>query len=314
MKLLARASACALLVAVALTAELRIPFWAYGPDGAPRLHVPAKNLKAWVNDKRTPIAGLKRPGDPLVLLLVMDAVGDLNRIDAARQALAEHINGMGKEWTVALLQAQDGLRVVQDPTGNRRLLIEKLNGLGVSGYPGLLDSVSEAGAIAHQMMQKSKVRVAVLFVTDGAIREYRGDYTATVVNPSDSRDLSRRFGDRVIQEKIATLTRNLQELTAPLFFVHLQERTDSGDVAYQNGIGQFAAATGGQAYFVRGVAEVGSLIHRALDTIGREYVATLDSPPGLSGAVALRLEAENSVRLDYRPSLEVVQSKKRRKR
>ena len=313
MNTLFRVSAAALLVVVALTAELRVPFWAYGPDGNPRMRVPANNVQAWVDEEAARVKDVKRPGDPLVLLLVMDAVGDLNRIDAAREALGEHVKSMGKEWRIAVLQAQDGLQVIQDPTGNRRLIVEKLDGLSVSGFPGLLDSVSEAAAIAHEMLQRSKVRVAVLFVTDGAIEDYRGDYTASVVNPSDRRDLSRRFGDRVIQEKIATLTRTLQGLTAPLFFAHLEERSDSANVAYQNGIAQFAAETGGEAYFVRGVAEVASLVNQALEAISRHYAVTLDASRDLEGAVKLRLEAKNSVRLTYRPSLEIVKENKKRR-
>ncbi len=313
MSLLVRISACALLVAGAATAQLRIPFWAYAADGAPRLRVAEKDVQAWVDEEAATVRGLRRPGDPLALLLVMDTVGDLNRVDAAREALGAHIESMGKEWNVALLQAQDGLRVVQDPTGNRRLLLEKLDGLSVSGFPGLLDSVSEAAGIAHGMLQRSKVRVAVLFITDGAIGAYRGDYTATVVNPSDSRDLSRRFGDRVIQEKIATLGGALKALTAPLFFVHLEERADSANVAYQNGVAQFAAATGGQAFFVRGVAEVAPLINQALEAISQHYVVSLDPGRKLAGSVKLRLEAGDSARLTYRPGLEFVETKKKKR-
>ncbi|MEZ5393083.1 MAG: hypothetical protein R2724_09460 [Bryobacterales bacterium] len=56
---------------------------------------------------------------------------------------------------------------------------------------------------------------------------------------------------------------------APLFFVHLQERTNSLDVAYQNGIRQFAAVTGGSAYFSRGLADVPQLVET---TVTRDSV------------------------------------------
>jgi Mg-chelatase subunit ChlD len=300
----------ALLASATLSAQIRIPVWASGPDGRPRTKLAASDLSAWVQDRKVTVMDVRRPGDPLVLLLVMDTVGDLNRIDAARRVPAEHIGSMGEEWHVALLQAQDGLRVVVDPTNNRRQLIEQLNALPVSGFPGLLDSVIEAATVANSIMLRSAVRAAVLYITDGRLEDYRGDYAAAVVNPSDRSDLSRRFRDRLVQERIATTVRALGASAPPLFFVHLEERSSSLDVAYQNGIRQFASETAGEAYFVRGLSEVGVNVRRALERIDLAYNVKLEEPDDLSGALRIRLEAAGPVRLTYRETFDAGQRQK----
>jgi len=74
--------------------------------------------------------------------------------------------------------------------------------LPVAGSPGLIEAVEQTTAIGDSMLRKSDARVAILFITDGSIHRYRGDYTSSVINPSDNSDLSRRFRDRLIQEKI----------------------------------------------------------------------------------------------------------------
>lgn len=271
---------------------LRAPAWVQGPDGRPLENVEAAAFSAWLNDSEAPVQAALGPGDPLILILVLDMVGDLNRIDVARQKVSEHIESMGEEWYVALLQAQDGLLTLQDPTQNRLQLIEKLMEAPVSGFPGLLDSIEQVAGVADQMLAQAGVRVAVLYLTDGSISEYRGDYVNTVVNPSDRGDLSRRFGDRLIQEKIASLDGALQSYSPPLFIVHLEERQSSQNVAYQNGLSQFAASTGGSAWIARSVSDVPNLVQQALNRIGAHYSLTLQAPADLTPPAQLRLSVQ----------------------
>lgn len=297
-----------LLVAAAGTSELRVPLWVADPGGAPQADLKAEQIQAWINGDRVAVQDLQNPSEPLILMLVMDTVGDLSRIDAARSAIARHVESMDPQWRVALLQAQDGLRVVEDPTSDHAKLLASLSALPVSGTPGLLDAVAPAASIAQSVLAHSDVRVAVLFVTDGSITQYRGDYSAAVVNPSDRGDLSRRFRDRVVQERVTSLIASLRVFSAPLFFVHLQERNGNLDVAYQNGIQRFAEATAGEAYFVRAISDVESAIDRALGRIGSHYSVRLSAPLSEATPLDIRLEAPEAPQLKYRQTLQLVQS------
>ncbi len=282
-----------LVVPSASAVDLRAAAWVNDPSGRPLENLEASDFTAELNDAAAPVVAALGPGDPLVLLLVLDMVGDLNRIDVAREALSNHIENMGEEWYVALLQAQDGLLTLQDPTQNRRQLIDKLMAASVSGFPGLLDSVEQVARLGDTMLARAGVRVAVLYVTDGSISQYRGDYVNTVVNPSDSGDLSRRFRDRLIQEKIASLDSALQAYSPPLFFVHLEERQNSQDVAYQNGISQFASSTGGGYWISRSLSDVSNLVEQALTRIGSHYSLTLEAPTNLTPPVQFRLTTKD---------------------
>jgi hypothetical protein len=289
---------------------LRIALRAAGPEGQPLIRLHAKDLQASVDGEPSKVASLVGPDGPLIVIVVLDLVGDLNRIDAARSKVAEYVTAMGRNRYVALLQAQDGLQVVLDPTLNRRQFVEKLEAASVTGFPGLLDAVEQTAEIASTMLDRSHVRVATLFLTDSRIEEYRGDYTSSVVNPSDSGDLSRRFRDRLVQEKISSITANLGRLGAPLFFVHLEEQTDSLNVTYQNGIRQFATVTGGQAYFCRGLAEIPTLVERALRDIESIYAVGLEVPGKGRGPRRIAISGPEGANLTHRETLEYVQAEK----
>ena len=73
----------------------------------------------------------------------------------------------------------------------------------MSGKAGLLTTVDVIGRIADSMLKKSPVRVAILYITDGDVRNYREDFTNPVINSSDFNDMSRRFPETLVQEKIA---------------------------------------------------------------------------------------------------------------
>lgn len=280
-------------------------------EGQPLLRLRAADLQVAVEGAPAPVAGLAGPADPLILIVVLDLVGDLNKIDAARTAVAQHVSGMDKDRYTALLRAQDGLQVVLDPTRNRRQFVEKLETAPVSGFPGLLDTVEQTAELASSMMERSKVRVAALYLTDAGIEDYRGDYVSSVVNPSDSGDLSRRFRDRLVQEKISSIAANLGRFSAPLFFVHLEERTDSLNVAYQNGIRQFAGVTGGAAYFSRGLADVPTLVERALGVIEATYAVTITAPADWRGSRRITISGPENATLTHRESFEYVQPRKK---
>jgi hypothetical protein len=264
--------------------ELKLPVWA--PDEANGFNTGLRRADFSVSVDTEPAAvkSIIPPNGNLVLLVVADAVNRVEDFDAARRALIESMEDFNKRELVAVLRAQDGLRVIRDPSANREATAKALLEIPVSGIPGLLDSVEQVTAIANEMIAKSKVRVAILYITDGSIYEYRGDYTSPVINPSDSGDLSRRFRDRLIQERISRLTDSALASAAPQFFLHLSERNDPLNVVYQNGLLQLAKATGGEALFARSLGDVPALVERLVRLIRNHYLLTIEpagSPNGL---------------------------------
>jgi len=154
-----------------------------------------------------------------------------------------------------------------------------------------MGAVEQATVIGDSMLQKSDVRVAVLFITDGSIYRYRGDYTSPVINPSDSGDLSRRFRDRLIQERISRLTDSALASAAPQFFLHLSERNDNLNVVYQNGLLQLGKATGGDALFARSLGDVPALVDRLVQLIRNHSLITVEPAGSPSGLRRLQVTA-----------------------
>ena len=126
-----------------------------------------------------------------------------------------------------------------------------VKGVDETGKAGLLTTVESAAAIGDSLLARTNVRVAVLYVTDSNIYNYREDFTNPVINSSDSRDLSRRFPDQLIREKIQKLSDSLAASETPLFFVHLNYFSDRINEAYQRGLLQLAEETGGIGAFCR---------------------------------------------------------------
>ena len=243
-------------------------FWTDGPPGKMRVEVDAKPAE---------IRSVATPDDELVLLLVMDTVRFLDRSDAARDAIVDGLVRLGPKYYAGLMSAQDGLTVHLDPARGRAKLREKFRSIGVRGVPGLLDVVEQVAEIADRTLEAGEIRVAVLVVTDGEIEDYRGDYTIPVVNPSDRRDLSRRFRSELILERIRSISDSLRMSQTPLFFLHLARRYDDLNEVYQNGISEFARLTGGQALFASGLQEIPAMVESLLDEISSLSVVTFEA-------------------------------------
>lgn len=238
---------------------------------------PAQEMAVSLGGEVAAVRSVQTAEDHLILLLVMDTVKFPDRVDAVRDALVAKLTSLGPRYFAGVMSAQDGLRVVQDPVRGRARLLEKLQSLDVRGVPGLMDVVEQVSEIADQTLASAEVRVAVLFITDGEIEDYRGDYTIPVVNPSDSRDLSRRFRGQLILERIRSIVDRLEGAQAPLFFLHLAMQYDSLNEVYQNGISEFSQTTGGRAAFVRGVQEIPAVVEQLLDEIAAHSVVTIDA-------------------------------------
>lgn len=269
MRLALRIAGVCLSASLASAGPLKTPIWADAPLDALEIELGGEPVVA---------RSLATTDASLIVLIVMDTIRFPDRTDAAREAIIRKLAELGtRKCFVGVLTAQDGLTVRQDPTRNRRRLREKLAGIEVRGVPGLLDVVEQASLIADGTLAAAPVRVATLFITDSGVEDYRGDYTIPVVNPSDRRDLSRRFRDQLIRTRVRAIVDTLEMAQAPLFFLHLARQRDDLNEVYQNGIAEFAAVTGGQALFAQGLQEIPSLVERLLDTIAAHSVLHLET-------------------------------------
>lgn len=221
----------------------------------------AQGLTVTLNGKPAKVNRLGTPTEPLLLSVVLDLIGDLTLAEAARQALLAEIENTKSQ--VALLRAQDGLRVLADPGTPRPRLAEIVRELPISGRAGLLETVVPAATLADRVLRSARVRSAVLFLTDGLITNYRQDYTNPVVNSSDANDMSRRFPEGLVKEKIRQLRDELARTLAPIFVVHLNYQSDRLNEAYQTGLLDLATSTGGEATFCRTPSDIAPAIQMA---------------------------------------------------
>jgi hypothetical protein len=256
-------------------------------------NAPTPKFTATLNGRPAGVSALLSPTSDQIILLVLDVTGDPTYVDPAREALASDISNLPRNTWVALLRAQDGLHVVADPAPDRRSVIEGIENLPNSGNPGLLETVKNALSLADNLIRSSPVRVSVLYVTDSNIYNYREDFTNPVINQSDPHDLSRRFPEALIEEKISELTAAAGQLEAPLFIVHLHDRTDRLNRAYENGLGTLAESTGGREDICRSLAEIPEAVSGAFGRISSAWQLTLVVPPKMHGLAQVRLSGRS---------------------
>jgi len=257
-----------------------------------------------LNGKPVKVSGKLSPKSDQIILIVFDLTGDISRIDQAEQAVISNINKLPKNVWVGVLRAQDGLHVLVDPTPDRQKVDHVITSLSSSGTPGLLETVHASLTLADAMIRKSPVRVSVFYITDGSIYSYREDYTDPVINPSDKHDLSRRFRDVLINEKISKLDRHIRSLEAPLFVVDLHYRHDGLDVAYQNGLDSLARNTGGMTVICRSITEIPQAISDTFARITSVWNLILAVPPKDHHDLQVGLKAScgsGGLQLSWRP-------------
>jgi hypothetical protein len=259
------------------------------------------NVRATLDGSEARVRGIKGPDDDLMLLIVLDLAGDPSSVEPAKEALLNEIRKLPPRTVVGLMRAQDGLRVVANPTADHESLAQAISSLPVSGKAGLLDTMEAAGRIADSILSKTTVRVALLYISDSDVANYREDFTNPVINSSDSHDLSRRFPETLVQEKVSQVDSVLAGQQAPIFLVHLSYRTDRINDAYQNGLKQLAETTGGTANLCRWSGEVPAAIEKSFSLIGAHYSVTLALPEHVGKTVQVSIDMEDSGHnLNYR--------------
>jgi hypothetical protein len=237
------------------------------------------------------VLAVRGPTDDLIVLVVMDVAAELSLVDLAKDALITAIGELPPKAYVGVLRAQDGLRVLVDPTTNRGAVSDAIRSLTVSGKAGLLDSVETSSRLVDAMLAKAKVRAAVVYVTDSSIYNYRDDYTNPVINGSDQQDMSRRFPEGLIKEKISKLENKLARYGAPLFIVHLAYSSDRLNEAYQSGLMSLASASGGASVFCRSRVEIPQAIANTFRLVASHYSLDLQMPAKPSRVLQVQLEA-----------------------
>ncbi len=273
---------------------LKIPVWVEKGEGVFWDGGKRQSFKVFLEDKEVVIKSFQNPKSGSILLVVFDTVADLSRVDEARSALQDTFKDLNEQFWIGLLRAQDGLSVLQEPTADRAPLNEKIQSIEVIGKAGLLDTLEPVSQLATAILQKAAVRVSVLYVTDSGIGNYRADYLNPVINSSDSGDLSRRFSDRAVQERISRLSKSLNGFTVPLFILHLAHRGDTLNLAYQSGLERIATDSGGTAVFCRTNDEIRSSLLSLINRIRSSYVVTVDQPNTKRQSLKVRVEAQDA--------------------
>jgi hypothetical protein len=250
-----------------------------------------KDFRATLDRKKARIVRVLTPADPQMILVVLDLTADLSAFEPAKESLISAIEKLPPATYVGLLRAQDGLTVVTDPGPDRAPALDAIRNLAATGRPGLLETLESVERLADSIARKAQVRVAVLYVTDSDVREYREDFTNPVINSSDPHDLSRKFPETLIQEKFSKLLHNFEGRETPLHIVEVSYRTDRLNEAYQNGLKQLADSVTGTAEFCRSGAEIPEAIERAFAAISASYSVIVQVPDRASKNLQIQISA-----------------------
>ena len=207
--------------------------------------------------------------------------------------LSSRSSGCPANSSVGLLRAQDGLRVVVDPTADHEPVVTgAIESLPVSGRAALLDTVESVAELGDSILSRAAVRLAVLFVTDSDVSNYRDDLTNPVINRSDMRDMSRRFpgcsgAGEDIQGRSCTGYPPDARFYPPL---EVPERGLERGVPDRSDAG-LAEASGGASFFCRSQREIPDAVQRALRTIASHYSVELLLPERTPSSFAVSLES-----------------------
>jgi len=216
------------------------------------------------------------PTDDLVLLLVLDLSGEPTLIDAAREALTEQLNKLPNNQWVGVMKAQDNLTALADPTPDRDKITTVIQDYAATGKAGLLTTAESMASLGHQLLDRSGIRVAVVYITDSNIYNYREDYTNPVINATDSRDLSRRFPDQLVKEKMQKISDQLARYETPFFIVHLNTITDPINEAYRRGLLQLTEESGGLSAFCRSRGEISTAIEKVIAAAANHWSVAVE--------------------------------------
>lgn len=281
--------------------SILVPVWA-GSGASEDLS--ADSFEAKFASTPAKVTSVRDNSTPLLLFVAIDFSEALILTEAAKTALTKAVLEAKPEVYTSLLRIPEQPMVLLDPSTNREAFVTTIETLPMSGRAGFFEMVDVIAGVTDPVMRRNPVRAAVLYVTDSEIHNYRQDYTNPVINTADSRDLSRRFPDALIREKVSTLTNELLRTSVPIFVVHLNYRNDPLNEAYQTGIKRLAQATGGRSVFCRSIAEIPVAIGDMVNAIQAMDIVKVEVPMGVSGAVSLTLEHPSGP-IEYRSLFDI---------
>jgi hypothetical protein len=258
-------------------------------DGGFQTNLKAEDFRLFNGKDSLKIASFQPPESPTLLFIAFDTVGEITYINQVRSALRPELTKLGAQYWVGLISAQEQLTVLQDPTPDREAVLSKIEALAQIGKAGLLESIVPVADFTNGILLRSNVRVAVIFITDSDIGNYRTDYLNPPVNASDSRDLSRRFAGRALQEKISRMATALVKFQAPILIVHIDPGQDPLNKTYQNGLKQFAEAVGGQLFLSKTMGDIPAVVQEAFRWVESFYLLGLDVPWSKGGFIKIQI-------------------------
>ena len=100
---------------------IQVPVWT--PEGTP---LSTEGLVATIGGEPTDVLGVQAPADDLMLLVVLDLTDDLALVEQARTALITRIENMPANHLIGVLSAQNGLRVLAEPTSDHAKVAEAI--------------------------------------------------------------------------------------------------------------------------------------------------------------------------------------------
>lgn len=270
------------------TVQFKLPIWLGGPSEGTEASLTVSDLRITVGKLPVTVSALKGPESAALLFVALDAVGDIANINEARKTIVDELKALAPQFWVGVISAQEQMQVLQEPTADRSLLQQKIEELTQIGKAGLLESIQPIADLATGVLLKSEVRVAVIFVTDSDIGNYRADYLNPPVNASDSRDLSRRFAGRALQEKISRMAGLMAPTQVPVFIVHIDPGLDPLNRSYHNGLKQLAEGTGGQCFLSRTSGDIPLNIHEAFQWAKTFYLVEFSMESAKSGYLRIQ--------------------------
>lgn len=269
--------------------RVRVPVWIDSHESS-EAALSLKQLSAKIDGVPAKIVSSRGPKDDLLILLVLDLTEDVSTVEVAKQALIEALRKLPQNANVAVLRAQDGLRVLLDPGADRGAVADAVRNLPVSGKAGLLDTIESAARLGDSLFARASVRIALVYITDSNINNYREDFINPVINSSDSHDLSRHFPEGLVKDKISKVEARISACETPVFIVHLDYRSDRLNEAYQTGLMQLAAAAGGTSAFCRSRVDVPNAIAQVFDAVSGHYSVVLQMPERPSRMLEVKLD------------------------
>jgi hypothetical protein len=271
----------------------RIPVWTSNGTPMPGTSLGIEDFKVLNGKSSLKISSLLGPDSPMLLFIAFDTVGDINNINRARAGVIQELEALGQQYWTGLILAQEQLAVLQEPTADRQLLKQKVEELTQIGKAGLLESIEPIADLTTGILLKTDVRVAVVLITDSDIGNYRADYLNPPVNASDTRDLSRRFAGRALQEKISRMTASLARHQVPIFIVHIDPGLDPLNLSYHNGLKQLAESVGGQCFLSKTISDIEPMIREAFRWAKSYYLLGFSLSGAKSGYIRIHVLPSN---------------------